>query len=51
MMRRYLVLICMSDGSMGRLRGEFASDWEAIDTVLGSFGDAVSVVARREVAP
>ena len=50
-MHPYLILICMCDGSKGRLRGQFASDWEAIDAVLGAFGDAVSVVPRREVAP
>lgn len=49
-MRRYLLLICMQDGSTGRLRGQFESDWAAIDAVLGAFGDAVSVVARREIA-
>jgi len=46
-MRSYLILIRMDDGSKGQLRGAFVSDWEAIDTVLMAFGDAVSVVPRR----
>jgi hypothetical protein len=49
-MRPYLILIRMCDGSKGRLRGLFDSDWDAIDAVLGAFGDAVSVVPRREGA-
>lgn len=50
-MRRYLVIIIMDDGSKGQLRGEFRSDWEAIDTILGSnLEHVVGVVPRREAA-
>ena len=50
-MRKYLIFITMDDGSRGRLRGLFASDWEAIDTVLGSGLEGVRLVCpRREVA-
>lgn len=49
MMRSYLVIIIMDDGSRGRMRGSYRSDWEAIDTVLGSgLEHVVAVVARRE---
>ncbi len=49
MMRAYLILITMDDGSTGRLRGLFCSDWAAIDAVLGSGLDGVrSVKPRRE---
>lgn len=48
-MRPYLVLITMDDGSKGRLRGSFPSDWAAIEAGLGLEG-VVSVVPRREAA-
>lgn len=48
-MRHYLVIIHMDDGSKGHMRGMFRSDWEAIDTILGSGLEHVAaVVARRE---
>lgn len=48
-MCRYLVLITMDDGSRGRLRGIFPSDWAAIDAALCLEG-VVCVVPRREAA-
>ena len=49
-MRAYLLIICMDDGSKGRMRGLFRSDWEAIDAVLGSNLDHVAAVVPRRVA-
>ncbi|MDA8449810.1 hypothetical protein M4R23_08950 [Acidovorax sp. GBBC 3332] len=50
-MKRYLILIHMDDGSVGRARGQFRSDWEAIDTILGSdLQGMAAVVVRREAA-
>lgn len=48
-MRHYLVLITMDDGSRGRMRGDFSTDWEAIDAGMQLEG-VVSVVPRREAA-
>ena len=48
-MHSYLVLITMDDGSKGRMRGQFASDWDAIDAGLRLEG-VLSVVPRREAA-
>jgi len=48
-MRAYLILITMDDGSRGHVRGLFADDWAAIDTVLGSGLEGLrSVTPRRE---
>lgn len=33
-MRAYLITIVMHDGSRGTCRGAFASDWQAIDTMM-----------------
>lgn len=50
-MRHYLLIIHLDDGSKGRMRGLFRSDWEAIVSILGSNLDHVAaVVARREFA-
>ena len=50
-MHSYLLIIHMDDGSKGRMRGMFRTDWEAIDTILGSDLEHVAaVVARREAA-
>ncbi|GKT19752.1 hypothetical protein AVHY2522_23630 [Acidovorax sp. SUPP2522] len=49
MMKSYLVLITMDDGSCGRMRGIFCTDWEAIDAALCLDG-VVSAVPRREAA-
>lgn len=49
MMRHYLVLITMDDGSTGHMRGAFTTDWEAIDAGMRLEG-VVSVVPRREAA-
>ena len=48
-MHSYLVLITMDDGSKGRMRGQFSSDWETINTGLRLEG-VLSVVPRREAA-
>ena len=48
-MHSYLVLITMDDGSKGRMRGQFSSDWEAIDAGLRLEG-VLSVAPRREAA-
>lgn len=49
MMKSYLVFITMDDGSRGRMRGIFGSDWEAITAALHLEG-VRSVVPRREAA-
>jgi len=46
-MRSYLITITMPDGSRGRCRGLFASDWDAIDAVMTAFHDAASICPRR----
>ena len=46
-MHSYLVLITMDDGSKSSMRGQFASDWAAIDAGLRLEG-VLSVVPRRE---
>ena len=46
-MNSYLIIIVMHDGSRGRCRGLFASDWDAIDAMLTAFGDAKRVTPRR----
>lgn len=46
-MNKYLIIITMRDGSVGRAKGIFASDWDAIDSAFTSFADAINVVARR----
>lgn len=46
-MRSYLITIVMHDGSRGRCRGLFTSDWEAIDAVTTAFFDARSIFPRR----
>jgi len=46
-MKAYLLTIKMPDGSVGRCRGMFANDWDAITTMLDAFGDARMVSARR----
>lgn len=48
-MRRYLVLITMDDGSQGRMRGIFRTDWDAIDAALRLEG-VMAAVPRREAA-
>lgn len=48
-MRPYLVLITMDDGSQGHMRGNFRTDWDAIDAGLRLEG-VVAVVPRREAA-
>ncbi|ADU99797.1 hypothetical protein [Alicycliphilus denitrificans] len=50
-MRRYLLIICMDDGSKGQMRGMFRNDWEAIDTILGSGLEHVAAVVARREAP
>lgn len=47
MMRSYVIKIVMPDGSVGRCRGIFDSDWAAIDAILSAFSDASSVTPRR----
>ena len=46
-MKKYLIIITMPDGSVGRSQGLFATDWDAIDSAFTSFADAINVVARR----
>ena len=46
-MKKYLIIITMPDGSVGRSEGLFSTDWEAIDSAFTSFADAIKVVARR----
>ena len=47
-MKKYLVLITMSDGTRAVMHGLFANDWSAIDMGLSMFEGAVSAVPRRE---
>lgn len=49
-MIKYLITIVMHDGSVGRCRGNFANDWDAIDAMCGAFYDAKRICARREAA-
>lgn len=46
-MSLYLITVKMRDGSGARYRGLFASDWDAIATMLETFFDASAVTARR----
>mgnify|MGYP003608700638 CR=1 FL=1 len=46
-MHKYLITIFMHDGSAGRCKGLFATDWDAIDAVLAAFFDAKSIRCRR----
>ena len=46
-MRAYLITIVMHDGSGGTCRGAFASDWQAIDTMMTAFHDAKRIIPRR----
>ena len=46
-MKNYLITIVMPDGSQGRCRGQFFSDWDAIDCMLAAFFDAQRISARR----
>lgn len=48
-MHSYLVLFTLDDGSKGRMRGQFPSDWAAICAGLCLEG-VRAVVPRREVA-
>ena len=50
MLRPYICTIVMPDGSVGRCRGLFATDWDALDAMLTAFFDARCITARREVA-
>ena len=47
-MKKYVITIVMQDGSRGRLRGQFASDWDALDAAMSGFYDARRISARRE---
>ncbi|WP_191625473.1 hypothetical protein [Delftia tsuruhatensis] len=47
-MKKYLVLIALSDGTRAVMHGLFANDWSAIDMGLSMFEGAVSAVPRRE---
>lgn len=46
-MRNYLITIYMHDGSYGHCRGQFATDWCAIDAMTDAFFDAQSIRVRR----
>ena len=46
-MKAYVIHITMDDGSHGHLRGLFRSDWEAIDTVLGSGLEGIRRISPR----
>jgi hypothetical protein len=46
-MRSYLITIVMHDGSRGHCRGQFPTDWDAIDAMFGAFHDAKRISARR----
>ena len=46
-LRPYRITIVMQDGSSGHCRGEFATDWDAIDAMLSAFHDARRISAKR----
>lgn len=46
-MRNYLITICFHGGGYGRCRGQFASDWDAIDAMTDVFFDAQWIRAKR----
>lgn len=46
-MNKYLIIITMPDGSVGRAWGLYATDWDAIDTAMCCFPGAASVTPRR----
>ncbi len=50
-MHAYVITIVMHDGSAGRCRGLFGTEWDAIDAMLAAFHDARRISARREVRP
>lgn len=45
--RNYLITICFHGGGYGRYRGQFASDWDAIDAMTDAFFNAQWICARR----
>lgn len=46
-MNKYLITIFMHDGSCGRCKGTFATDWDAIEAVSTAFFEAKSIRTRR----
>ena len=46
-MKNYLITIVMPDGSGGHCRGEFATDWDAIDAMFAAFHDARAITVKR----
>lgn len=46
-MHKYRITIVMPDGSRGAAWGQFANDWDAIDTTIDAFSDAKRISARR----
>ena len=49
-MKSYLITIVMHDGSVGRCRGSYLTDWDALDAMCTAFYDAKRISARREAA-
>lgn len=46
-LHKYRITIVMRDGSRGTAWGRFGNQWDAIDSVMTTFGDAKRISARR----